>query len=232
MTSGSRGTSSILVRIGVTGHRLNKLAGANTQRLHRLLLDVLETISELTSLQSSTQCFRSQVGEGESFHTSRGQRLTTAIAEGADRIAAWAAIERGYALDIVLPFPAAVYARDFAGDSLAEYQRLLAHPAVASVRELAAERSEDDGPAYLAAGLAMLDRIDVLIAVWDGQPGAGVGGVAEIVQAAVARGVRLLWIDLRGELRIWRGGTGGDALRTQGWLRVDRKRLADALAAR
>jgi hypothetical protein len=46
--------------------------------------------------------------------------------------------------------------------------------------------------AYLAAGLAVLDRSDLLVAVWDGGAARGVGGTADIVDAARARGIEVV----------------------------------------
>src|ERR1700685_1872525 len=48
--------------------------------------------------------------------------------------------------------------------------------------------------AYEAAGLFMLANIDVLIAIWDGEVAAGVGGTAQIVQHAIADGIVVGWI--------------------------------------
>ncbi|HEY4455309.1 MAG TPA: hypothetical protein VGN81_13425 [Pseudonocardiaceae bacterium] len=41
-----------------------------------------------------------------------------------------------------------------------------------------------DGAAYLAASLRMLADADELLAVWDGAPARGLGGTAEVVDAA------------------------------------------------
>ncbi len=48
--------------------------------------------------------------------------------------------------------------------------------------------------AYAGAGRAVLDRCDVLIALWDGLPARGLGGTAELVVEARARALPLLWI--------------------------------------
>jgi hypothetical protein len=47
---------------------------------------------------------------------------------------------------------------------------------------------------YIAAGNYILDRCDVLIAIWDGQVAKGKGGTGEIVHIARERGLPLAWI--------------------------------------
>ena len=53
--------------------------------------------------------------------------LLSALAEGADRYAALAAIDAGITLSVALPFPVEEYAKDFAEQaSRDEYARLIA----------------------------------------------------------------------------------------------------------
>ena len=51
--------------------------------------------------------------------------------------------------------------------------------------ELAGDAGERP-QAYKAAGLFMLTKIDLLIAIWDGEHAAGIGGTAQIVERALA----------------------------------------------
>ena len=46
----------------------------------------------------------------------------------------------------------------------------------------------------MASGRYILDRCRFLIAVWDGQPGGGLGGTAHIVTEARQRGLPLAWV--------------------------------------
>jgi len=48
---------------------------------------------------------------------------------------------------------------------------------------------ESTPQAHLAAGQAIVDRCDLLFAVWDGQPSRGLGGTADTVAYARDRGV-------------------------------------------
>ena len=125
-------------------------------------------------------------------------RLVSSLAEGADRIAARSALQHGLSLDVVLPFPRGAYERTFFDDaSRDEFAELLA---AAQGRVALAtdglDASEDDrAHGYAAAGMAMLARCHILLAVWDRRPPRGRGGTAEIVEAAARRGVPIVLID-------------------------------------
>ena len=47
---------------------------------------------------------------------------------------------------------------------------------------------------YAAAGQYLLDRADLLIALWDGQPAQGEGGTGALVAAARQRRLPIAWI--------------------------------------
>lgn len=119
--------------------------------------------------------------------------VVSSLAEGADRIVAEAGLAAGYKLQAVLPLDRTEYARDFeTKDSRAAFERLLDR--ACAVIEL--DGAPDARPAaYEAAGLYMLANIDLLIAIWDGQVAAGVGGTAEIVDRAIADGILVAWIE-------------------------------------
>jgi hypothetical protein len=132
--------------------------------------------------------------------------VISALAEGADRMVAEAGQAVGARLEVVLPFPRSDYETDFETiESKSAFHAFL--DAAGSVFEL----DQPAGPygrkrGYEAAGLIMLAHTDLLIAVWDEQEAAGIGGTARIVEQAVSEGapvflinptepdvVRLLW---------------------------------------
>lgn len=119
--------------------------------------------------------------------------IVSSLAEGSDRIVAEAGFAAGFALQVVLPFSRAEYERDFETEmSRREFDALLAR--AGDVFEL--DGAADQRPrAYEAAGLFMLANIDVLIAIWDGEVAAGIGGTAQIVERAIADGVVVVWIE-------------------------------------
>ncbi|UBU11583.1 hypothetical protein [Nonomuraea gerenzanensis] len=112
------------------------------------------------------------------------------IARGADSLFAEAVLAAGGDLEVVLP------SRDYREakvkpDHAEQFDRLMT--AAATVRLMDFDHANRE--AYEAANNAVLDTIDELVAVWDGQPGTGKGGTAEVVADARERGlpVTIVW---------------------------------------
>jgi hypothetical protein len=104
----------------------------------------------------------------------------TSLAIGADQLFAKAVLKHGGLLEAVIPF--AGYERTFSeGHDREEYGHLLKR---ASKIEVLEKRGSDE-EAYFAAGKRMVDLSDLLIAVWDGKPAAGLGGTGDVVQYAI-----------------------------------------------
>lgn len=118
--------------------------------------------------------------------------VLSAIAEGADRLAARVAIELGARLVVPLPFPREVYERDFSSEaSRAEFLRLFEAadfsfdlPSVSEVRGGQQTRER----AYEAAGIFIARHSHLLVALWDGVAGRGLGGTADVIQAKLDGG--------------------------------------------
>ena len=146
----------------------------------------------------------------------------SALADGADTIAAKAALGLGYALDAPLPFAEAEYENDFSSDAVDEHTPLRDFRALVekarSVLQLPGRRrttvdTKEQGDlkenrAYEAVGLTVLSQADILLAVWDGELSRGRGGTAEMVAEAARAGIPIVLIDANAkkpiELR-WRG---------------------------
>ena len=114
------------------------------------------------------------------------------LADGADQLFATQVLAAGGALEVVLPCEG--YAGSLIADeSRARFSEL--RRAAASV--LTMPYPEPSDQAFLAAGQALVDRCDHLFAVWDGRPARGLGGTADIVDYARARGlpVTVLWVE-------------------------------------
>ena len=118
-----------------------------------------------------------------------GLGVVSSLAEGADRLVARRGLARGGALVALLPLTPADYAHDFGDEaSVADFWELLD---LADEVEVVVDVDEADHgreAAYERAGLAVLERCDVLVALWDGEPGRGRGGTAELVAEARRRG--------------------------------------------
>lgn len=114
----------------------------------------------------------------------------TSLARGADQIFADCVLGVGGELTVILP--ASGYESTFAAsEDLTTYHRLLGS-AIETITLPFGRPSEE---AYMAAGKAIVERSNLLLAVWDGQPAGGLGGTADIVAYATQRGVatKVIW---------------------------------------
>ena len=118
--------------------------------------------------------------------------VISALAEGADRLVAAEVLARPDAtMEAVLPLPPGDYLDDFTGDaSKAEFTEMLGRATSVWVARPGGSRDE----AYERAGRHVVDRCDVLIALWDGEPPRGRGGTATVVSYARAQGVPVAWV--------------------------------------
>jgi hypothetical protein len=128
--------------------------------------------------------------------------LVTALAEGADTIAANAALASGYGVEAVLPFEPDNYAQDFKDEALNDFERL--YKAARSQLVLPATRDlpprEDDPAAkkaYEAAGLTVIGNCDIVLTVWDGGESGGQGGTTEMLVTAASLGIPIIHIDAK-----------------------------------
>jgi hypothetical protein len=160
--------------LGVTGHRADLLSADEIPELRCTVRKVLVAFA----------------------NSVRGPiTLVSSLAEGADQLVAEEALNAGYKLICPLPFPRDLYERDFTRDeSVRAFRRLLDQ--AAEIEEHPGERAtaEADLVAYANAGKRMLDRADVLLAIWNGGAARGVGGTAEIIASARERGLPVVWI--------------------------------------
>lgn len=155
------------IAIGVTGHRL--LAD-----VARTSAGIDEAVGRLADLADGAWT------------------AVSALAEGADRLVARRLLDRpGSSLVAVLPLPPDEYELDFADrESRTAFRRLLDRAAEVVVVPPQPTREA----AYEAAGLVVLQRSDILVAVWDGAAASGRGGTGAIVAEARLRAMPLVWV--------------------------------------
>jgi hypothetical protein len=114
----------------------------------------------------------------------------SSLAKGADQIFASVVLDLGGTVEAVLPFPE--YTRSFGDQSdLIRFEDLLSR--CTNVTTLSFQGSDESS--YLAAGKYVVGNSDLVIAVWNGQPAAGVGGTADIVRYAKQIGKPIFHID-------------------------------------
>ena len=169
----------VTLRVGVSGHRPNRLERSDPAQLQERIRHVLTVIQ--------------QVATHSAEEVPPTLRLLSSLAEGADRLVASAALDLGYVLQVPLPFPEADYLDDFEAESSRDEFRALLRRA-STVVELAAPEGER-ARGYRAAGQIIVDQCDFLMVVWDGEPGRGIGGTPEMIERAESVGLAVIRID-------------------------------------
>jgi hypothetical protein len=161
--------------------------------------------------------------------------LLTALAEGADTIAANAATQH-YLIDVVLPFAPDVYSQDFNGAALDDFQALCNEARSTLVlpgkRELPRRDYDPEAnKAYEAAGLTVIGNCDILLTVWDEGESGGRGGTTEMLAVAASLDVPIIEIDAGGAkpTRVRWSGLEKFPVRTNRLDALPSKALGDAL---
>ena len=111
------------------------------------------------------------------------------LAEGADQLFAEAVLAEGGDLDVVVP--AAGYRERMTEAARRGFDRLVAR----AWRVTRLPYPESKGPAYMAASLVLVERSDLLLAVWDGARSASFSGTGDVVDYARHLGVpvEVIW---------------------------------------
>lgn len=183
-------------RVGVVGHRPNRLKEADLRTLAGVIRGILIDVRE--------QVEQTAGHHGDVFAPGAPiLRAVSPLAEGTDRIFAEQAISLGYELCCVMPFPQAEFEKDFAPDkalepdSVRRFRGLLAR-AENQTRltrfELDGSRA-DEVAAYATGGRVVLNQSDLLVVVWDGERRGKRGGTEETFADAQHSGVPVVWID-------------------------------------
>jgi hypothetical protein len=164
----NRSTDLLPLYIGITGHR--DIRDEDKPRLKQMIKNKIE--------EKISQCPETPVV------------ILTPLAEGADRLAAHAAMECGISYIVPLPMPVDEYRRDFTSpESLDEFDELLAKanlwfelplPDGTDVKELQHNQHKRDDQ-YYYIGFYIARQSQMLIALWDGIDNKKRGGTAHIV---------------------------------------------------
>ncbi|CAN5448577.1 hypothetical protein BH11PSE5_BH11PSE5_26620 [soil metagenome] len=185
--------------VGIVGHRVERISdpAAVRARIDEVIGAIDTALAAIAA--HAPHCIYARL------------RLISALAEGADRLAASAALAVGLPLDVVLPFAPAEYSRDFADPSRAEFATLLGRAEAVLILDGNANARAN---AYDAAGVALLDNCDLLIAVWDGRPARGRGGTREVIEEAARRAMLVVIVSPDGaRVTIRSAGPGAGPMR-------------------
>ena len=120
--------------------------------------------------------------------------FVSALADGADTLAAKRALDKKWRLLAPLPFCKDVYAADFSTEDRAALDEFLSR--ADAVTELDGLRGSValEEKAYLQAGVMTVMQSDFVVAIWDGEEARGIGGTAMIKEEALAAGKLVIWI--------------------------------------
>jgi len=167
--------------VGITGHRAKALG----DQLTRIVPEKLDEIFANLGLAAKELHKR----ERDIFDEVEPLlRLHTPLATGSDQLAAQSARKYDFRLRALLPFTVSEYSRDFQGVELEEFKDYLED--ADNVMSLPGDRSALD--AYVLVGKAVIAASDVIVAIWDGEPGNGPGGTAHVVEMALREGVPVI----------------------------------------
>ena len=119
--------------------------------------------------------------------------LISALAEGADRLAAKVALSPHVKARLIVPLPMPIdqYEQDFKGASLEEFRTLLdqadAHFELHAPGEIPTVRIPKEGPdrdrRYELVGKFIAEQCQILIALWDGRDSGKTGGTSSVVHS-------------------------------------------------
>jgi hypothetical protein len=178
----------VAIRVGVTGHRPNRLETADHGSLRRQIEEALKIIRGATQKAATNS-------ESGYASTEALLRIISPLAEGADRLVADEGIKLGFELQCPLPFRKDEYELDFrTAESRKHFHNSL--KLATAILELDGSRksAQTENIAYERVGRTVLRNSDVLIAIWNGEHAEGKGGTAQIVREAVQLGIPVIWI--------------------------------------
>jgi hypothetical protein len=183
----------LVLRVGVTGHRIDKLPTGKL--LDDLRTSIRDSLREIKNIVDEIDAERKAARRLTYSDEEPLLRLISPLAEGADRLVAQIAAEKGlnFELQCPLPFFEEEYKKDFP-TSVSDFENLLSE--ANSVLQLDGSRESLDKrqEAYHMVGRTVLRQCDVLLAIWDGDPPSGEGGTGQIVQEALKVEVPIIWI--------------------------------------
>jgi hypothetical protein len=185
--AGSENPKPIVLNVGITGHRAGVLTAPHVRTLRPIVYTVFRRLREAT--------LRLQQSEASlSAETEARLRLHTALATGADQIAAICARSSGYFVRALLPFEPNEYRKDFVlREELDGFEQAL--EAADEIVALPGDRTDLEA-AYVLVGQSLVRTADILIAIWDGEEGRGPGGTADVVELALQNSVPVIHIDV------------------------------------
>ena len=193
----------LALRIGMTGHRWREPQHAVDERLDPARADAVKASVRAVLTRIRTAALAVQRAHPTLFADQPpGLALVSALAEGADELAASVALEPdvGFALDIVAPYDLATFAERCApGTPTRQLWDAARARLVLDGQPLADEPERGTPRARHEATLVETNRrlvwnCDVIIAVWDGHEARGEAGTAQVIARARGEGLPVIHV--------------------------------------
>ena len=192
----------LTLRIGVAGHRPDKLRAEAVERITGQLRSVFAAIDTAAKdiLTANKDCFADERPV---------VRFMSGFADGADQLAVEACPD-SWRVEAILPFPKNEYVGYLAKNHpnpaavASDFQKLLdkaktitelspVSPQASRYQHHDEHEAKHRGQGYADAGSYFLRQLDLLIAVWDGKP-AKTAGTGAIAKHAFEGGIPVVWL--------------------------------------
>ena len=175
--------SDPVLSVGITGHRSIAAEPDVSEAVEAAITSVLRALQKGSSLSAAAK----QLAPSARFRL----KVVSMLAEGADLLGMQAGLDCGAELVGVLPFDEQSYREAFASSpNRALFDSVWSK--LSSILVLGGLVGDDGS--YEQANRAILDRSDVVVAVWDGDPARGRGGTGDVVHEALKRGLPVIVI--------------------------------------
>lgn len=189
-------------RVGIVGHRPDRLKQADLTALQAVIREILVEVKDEVTDFATSEHAKLYADYGRADHPPI-LRAISPLAEGTDRLFAEVALLLGFELCCPMPFAQAEFEQDFLPpralepDSVARFRGILKQAEHGGrLVKFELDGSHDDAPAaYAAGGRVVLNQSDLLVVVWDGKPAAGRGGTVDTLREAVRYHVPVVWVD-------------------------------------
>ena len=113
----------------------------------------------------------------------------TSLAMGSDQLFANLILQQSGSIEAIIPFQG--YEATFEEHERQKFTQLLNK--ASRIEILNKKQSNEES--YFEAGKRVVDMAEILIAVWDGKPAAGLGGTADVVGYAAQKQKRVIHIN-------------------------------------
>jgi hypothetical protein len=115
----------------------------------------------------------------------------SSAASGGDLLFAEACLEMNLPIRIFLPFPEKKFREDFDEPEWTRAEQVMARALSVEIKGV----SDKPEQAYYECSIETVQQSELLIALWDGEKGRGMGGTADAVSFALELGRPVIWIN-------------------------------------